>query len=226
MGQPERDVANLATERATEHDVEAELHEHPPNPEALAAGMEVDLVRIVLVGGRLDGDRDDGRRREHHRAWAWGKAKRWIHPSWRMTYPEGVDRSPRGTGSFFAAFARTHVRKQGHRMSEAGGSDRKPTSFWRRNALSLASLGLFMVFLVGMTLTGHEEFNADQVSHQEAPVSLPRYVDDVPTQSSADPNTPWPVRRGGIALKLYENSLALAFVCCSSPRSSAMPSAV
>lgn len=35
-------------------------------------------------------------------------------------------------------------------------------------------------------------------------------VDADPARSRDDPNAPWPVRRGGWALKLYENSLALA----------------
>ena len=33
-----------------------------------------------------------------------------------------------------------------------------------------------------------------------------------PNGDSLDRNAPWPVRRGGVALKIYENSLALAFV--------------
>lgn len=57
-------------------------------------------------------------------------------------------------------------------MSEARGAGRNASSFWRRNALSLAALALFFAFLIGMTLTGHEEFNADQLSHGEAAVSL------------------------------------------------------
>jgi hypothetical protein len=33
-----------------------------------------------------------------------------------------------------------------------------------------------------------------------------------PRKSKDDPDAPWPVRKGGFALKLYENSLALAFL--------------
>ncbi len=36
-----------------------------------------------------------------------------------------------------------------------------------------------------------------------------------PRQSRDDPDAPWPVRKGGLVLKLYENSLALAFSCSS-----------
>lgn len=35
---------------------------------------------------------------------------------------------------------------------------------------------------------------------------------DVEPQKSTKPNAPWPVRRGGWVLKLYQNSLALAFL--------------
>ena len=33
-----------------------------------------------------------------------------------------------------------------------------------------------------------------------------------PNKSKDNPDAPWPVRKGGLALKLYENSLALAFL--------------
>jgi hypothetical protein len=35
-------------------------------------------------------------------------------------------------------------------------------------------------------------------------------VDRDPHQSGGDKNAPWPVRKGGIVLKLYENSLSIA----------------
>jgi Domain of unknown function (DUF6766) len=132
-------------------------------------------------------------------------------------------------------------------------------SFWRCHALSLAALTAFLVFLVGMTLTGHRQFNADQVAHHEAQLSLWSYLGeghfwealfenweseflqmgayvfltaylvqrgsaeskdpDQPEASDHDPrdgaltgSPPWPVRRGGVVLKLYENSLAVAFL--------------
>jgi hypothetical protein len=36
------------------------------------------------------------------------------------------------------------------------------------------------------------------------------HVDFIPEQSRTDKDAPWPVRRGGLVLKLYENSLSLA----------------
>ncbi|MEP7190385.1 MAG: DUF6766 family protein, partial [Roseiflexaceae bacterium] len=37
-------------------------------------------------------------------------------------------------------------------------------------------------------------------------------VDADPRDSQTEPNMPWPVRQGGMVLKVYENSLFLAFV--------------
>jgi hypothetical protein len=37
-------------------------------------------------------------------------------------------------------------------------------------------------------------------------------VDIIPKQSRKEKDTPWPVRKGGLVLKLYENSLVLAFL--------------
>lgn len=40
----------------------------------------------------------------------------------------------------------------------------------------------------------------------------PEPVDEDPRAARDRPGVPWPVRRGGLALKLYENSLGLAFL--------------
>ncbi len=135
---------------------------------------------------------------------------------------------------------------------------KKPESFLRRNALSLACLSVFLVFLVGMVLTGWHSFNSDQVQHGDAQLSLWSYfgqghiwealfenweseflqmaayvvltayliqrgsaesknpdqhavVDDDPRDADRRHDVPWPVRKGGVVLKLYEHSLAIAF---------------
>ena len=36
-------------------------------------------------------------------------------------------------------------------------------------------------------------------------------MDENPRSHADDPGAPWPVRKGGLALKLYENSLLIAF---------------
>ena len=128
----------------------------------------------------------------------------------------------------------------------------------RDNGLLLVNAGLFLVFLVAMSLAGVREFNADQLSHHEAVVSFWHYVtsgafaeavfenweseflqmgmyvvltaylfqrgsseskpiegeapqDEDPAQADKRKPVPWPVRRGGLVLRLYENSLAAFF---------------
>jgi hypothetical protein len=36
--------------------------------------------------------------------------------------------------------------------------------------------------------------------------------DEPPERHRTDPDAPWPVRRGGVVLTLYKNSLSLAFI--------------
>jgi len=132
-------------------------------------------------------------------------------------------------------------------------------SFVRRNSLGLTTFGTFLLLLVAMTVVGHGAYNADQLAHGGASVSLSSYlgeghfwealfenweseflqmaayvlltvfliqkgsaeskdpdaheaVDDDPRAADLRAPVPWPVRRGGIWLVLYENSLFLAFV--------------
>jgi hypothetical protein len=40
----------------------------------------------------------------------------------------------------------------------------------------------------------------------------PNPEDEVPDKEHAKPNAPWPVRRGGLILKLYSHSLSIAFI--------------
>lgn len=48
-------------------------------------------------------------------------------------------------------------------------------------------------------------------SSESKPVTEYAHQDDDPRTQAGDPRAPWPVRRGGLVLKLYENSLAAAF---------------
>jgi hypothetical protein len=49
-------------------------------------------------------------------------------------------------------------------------------------------------------------------SSESKKIDAPEAVDRDPRLSRAKPDAPWPVRRGGWVLKLYENSLSLAFL--------------
>ena len=48
--------------------------------------------------------------------------------------------------------------------------------FARDNGLGLFFGGIFLITLVGQALVGHADFNHDQLSHQDDPISLGRYV--------------------------------------------------
>ena len=129
----------------------------------------------------------------------------------------------------------------------------------RDNGLSLATFGLFVVFLIGQTATGFVELNNDLAEHGRPAIALPAYltsghfieataenweseflqmaayvlltvalfqkgsaeskeigrpesVDRDPRLARSKAGVPWPVRRGGWVLRLYENSLALALL--------------
>lgn len=48
-------------------------------------------------------------------------------------------------------------------------------------------------------------------SAESKPVDGTEDVDEPPERHRADPDAPWPVRRGGVALALYKRSLSIAF---------------
>lgn len=128
----------------------------------------------------------------------------------------------------------------------------------RERGLLLANLVLFVMFFVGMIISGLKVYNSDQSEHGRPMVSLGGYLTsgdfleatfenweseflqmgmyvlltaylfqkgsseskplDRPSPQDADPrdsrdraDAPWPVRRGGWVLKVYENSLAGLF---------------
>ncbi|HEU5039444.1 MAG TPA: DUF6766 family protein, partial [Gemmatimonadales bacterium] len=129
----------------------------------------------------------------------------------------------------------------------------------RENGLSIVLLTLFLLFLIGQSITGMLEYNQDQLEHGQRAVRYLQYlgsahfaeavaenweseflqifayviftaflyqkgsaeskkpdeeepVDRDPRQSRDKPGVPWPVRRGGLWLRLYEHSLSLAFL--------------
>jgi hypothetical protein len=126
------------------------------------------------------------------------------------------------------------------------------------HGLLLANVGFFLVFFIGMVLSGARAYSANQLEHHQAAVSLWSYLHtgdfveatfenweseflqmgmyivltaylfqrgsseskplDRDSPQDADPRdadlrkpVPWPVRRGGVVLTLYENSLASLF---------------
>jgi hypothetical protein len=134
----------------------------------------------------------------------------------------------------------------------------KRASWFRENALSLVVLTLFVVALIGQSVSGWLAYNAEQQEHGQDVVRYLPYlatghflesvfenweseffqmglyvlltvwlrqkgsaeskqlegeedVDRDPREKAGDPRAPWPVRRGGLVLRLYENSLVIAF---------------
>lgn len=71
---------------------------------------------------------------------------------------------------------------------------------WESEFLQMAAYVVFTIFL----------FQKGS-SESKQPDTLER-VDLIPKESRKEKDAPWPVRRGGFVLKLYENSLALAFI--------------
>ena len=129
----------------------------------------------------------------------------------------------------------------------------------RDRGLLLANATLFVVFFLGMVLSGWQVYDHQMVQDGMGPASLTMYLtsgdfleatfenweseflqmasyvaltaflvqrgsleskdpdepspqDADPRQAELGPNTPWPVRRGGWVLRIYENSLVILFV--------------
>jgi hypothetical protein len=132
------------------------------------------------------------------------------------------------------------------------------SNWFRNNGLLIVNAGLFAVFFAGMVVTGAHAYNAEQMEHGSAAVSVVSYLrtgdfveatfenweseflqmgmyvvltvflfkrgsseskplgspagqDDAPAHADLRDDVPWPVRKGGIVLKLYQNSLAIFF---------------
>lgn len=130
--------------------------------------------------------------------------------------------------------------------------------FLQNNSLSLIVGLLFLIFLVGQSVTGFRHYNKEQQSHNQSEITYGEYLksgdfvesvfenweseflqmgayvlltvylrqqgsaeskklrgdeeNDRDPRKSKDSNAPWPVRQGGWILKVYENSLSLAFI--------------
>jgi hypothetical protein len=69
---------------------------------------------------------------------------------------------------------------------------------WESEFLQMA---LFVVLTIGLRQKGSSE--SKQLEGEEA-------VDEDPRKHRLDPGAPWPVRRGGVVLAVYEHSLSIA----------------
>ena len=126
----------------------------------------------------------------------------------------------------------------------------------RDNGLSITMFALFLIFLVGQSISGYKANNSDNEQHRQPPESFGEYLtsgafveatfenweseflqmgayvvltalliqkgspesknpdgdetDEDPRTRHDDPSAPGPVRRGGLALSVYEHSLSIA----------------
>jgi hypothetical protein len=128
-------------------------------------------------------------------------------------------------------------------------------NFWRKNALSLVFVVMFIAALVGQALTGWREHNSERLEEGQAPLALQTYLGsghflqatfenweseflqmalfvlltvslrqkgsseskgfEGKEETDRQPNprrkdAPWPVKRGGLILEIYKNSLGIA----------------
>ena len=79
--------------------------------------------------------------------------------------------------------------------------------FWEASAENWESEFLQMFFYVVLTA-----FLFQKGSSESKKLDEPNEVDRDPRQSHNKKDSPWPVRKGGFILRLYENSLSLAFL--------------
>jgi hypothetical protein len=70
---------------------------------------------------------------------------------------------------------------------------------WESEFLQMAAFVVLTMFLIQKGSAESKQPDGDD-------------VDEDPARHRDDPDAPWPVRRGGIWLKLYKNSLLIAFV--------------
>lgn len=82
---------------------------------------------------------------------------------------------------------------------DSGGFAEATFENWESEFLQMAA---FIMLTVWLVQRGSAESKKED--HDER--------DDDPRAHASDPGAPWPVRRGGVWLKLYENSLLIAFM--------------
>ncbi len=113
--------------------------------------------------------------------------------------------------------------------------DSRAGAFVRENGLSITIFTLFALFLAGQVFTGSSVFNEDSENTESEFLQMAFYVmltaflfqkgssesknpgqeegvDRDPRSSKNTENAPWPVRKGGWLLAIYEYSLTLAFL--------------
>jgi hypothetical protein len=111
-------------------------------------------------------------------------------------------------GQSVAGHRQYNSEQRDHQQPEMGYLSYLGSShFWESTAENWESEFLQIFSYVFLTALLFQKGSAESKKLDE-----PEPADRDPRESRNKPNAPWPVRRGGFVLKLYENSLSLAFL--------------
>jgi hypothetical protein len=111
-------------------------------------------------------------------------------------------------GQSIAGYREHNNEQREHGQQEVPfGSYLRSAHFWEATAENWESEFFQMFFYVILTAMLYQKGSSESKKLDE-----PEPVDKEPRPSPRKRNAPWPVRRGGLILKLYEHSLSLAFL--------------
>lgn len=110
-------------------------------------------------------------------------------------------------GQTLTGWADYNSEQQDHRQAEIGlveylGSGHYIEAVFENWESEFLQMGMFILLTVWLRQKGSAE--SKKIDGTES-------VDEDPAKHRNDPQAPWPVRQGGIALLLYKNSLSIAF---------------
>jgi hypothetical protein len=111
-------------------------------------------------------------------------------------------------GQTFTGFHEHNETQRNHGQPPVGMREYLASGhFWEATAENWESEFLQMAMFVVLTACLYQKGSAESKDPDEDDA-----VDNDPRLSRHDPRAPWPVRKGGVALWLYSNSLSIAFV--------------
>jgi len=111
-------------------------------------------------------------------------------------------------GQILTGFRENNSERQEHGQAPLGyGEYLRGDHFWEATTENWESEFFQMFIYVALTA-----FLVQKGSSESKKPDEPNEVDRDPRQSRNKKDAPWPVRRGGAVLRLYENSLSLAFL--------------
>src|SRR5687768_1762439 len=111
-------------------------------------------------------------------------------------------------GQFFTGHRGYNQEQREHGQSEISAGEYFASGhFWEATAENWESEFLQMAMFVVLTCCLFQKGSPESKDPDGGPDAL----DNDPALQRDRPNAPWPVRKGGIVLKLYSNSLSIAF---------------